>query len=358
MKISDKIYRYPCMGSRNDGLCRLRIFNNKAGKIVALITEIDENPSASITNSIESIVESLIKNYEVPSNTIFIEHYEMGGVSREVFELVTFDGENRPIWESLKRSKVSELVDCSMKEFETPTMSDLRLVNDIGKLRTEINPLLNLPNSHDIKRLKKKFEIEDGKISKLSIQELIDNGASEQDIQNLLKKDLSIFAEVYAHPTEDYICFSEFPVGDGYVDFVVLSGISRMDVILVEVKGAEFNIFNKGHYDKFNSKIESAMHQLRQRMRYITENRNEFRKKIHKIREAVESGSKIYNAFIGPSDHLEVDSNKDINVYTVVIGGRTENDLKESKKRHDRETESIRLDVESWDSWLRKIRRE
>jgi len=341
-----------------DGLCRLRLFNNKENKIVALITEIEENTSATITNSIDTIIESLIKDCFVPSDTIFIEHYENNSMFREAFELVTFDNNNLLQWESLNRSKVSQLLDCNIEELDNSTISIARLVNDIEKLRTEINPLLDLPYSEDKEQLKRFVEIEENKISKQSVEELISLGCNEERIQKLLKKDLSIFAEVYAKPEKDYICFSEFPIDSGFVDFVVFSGISRMDVFLIEVKGAEFNLFNQGHYDKFSSKIEIAMHQIRERISYISRNNKEFRNEIHSIREKVEKGSAIHNSFIGPSDHLEVDSEKDINLYAVVIGGRTVDDITESRKRHDLELSSaIKIKVDSWDTWIRKLKR-
>jgi hypothetical protein len=175
-----------------DGLCRLRLFNNKENKIVAVVTEIEKNTSASITNSIESIIESLIKDCFVPSDTIFIEHYENNGMFREAFELVTFDNNNLPKWESFNRSKVLELLDCNIEELDNSTISNARLVNDIERLRTEINPLLDLPYSKDNEQLKRIVKIEENKISKQSVEELISLGCNEERIQNLLKKDLSI----------------------------------------------------------------------------------------------------------------------------------------------------------------------
>ena len=82
-------------------------------------------------------------------------------------------------------------------------------------------------------------------IRKSELQQLILAGASERQIQSLLKKDLSMLAEVYAHPSYDYICFSEFPVNNGCVDFAIFTGVSWMTVILIEVKGADFNIVNQ-----------------------------------------------------------------------------------------------------------------
>ena len=91
---------------------------------------------------------------------------------------------------------------------------------------------------------------------------------------------------------------------------------------------------------------------------YIYENYEAFRQRVHEIREKVESGETIHNSFQGCFRFLEVDSKKDIKIQSIVIAGRTRDDYKESKKRHDYEFNSFKILVESWDSWLRKLRRE
>ena len=131
-----------------------------------------------------------------------------------------------------------------------------------------------------------------------------------------------------------------------------------MDVILIEVKGADFFLTNAGHYSKISSKVEIAVDQIRDRLRYVYENYEKFKRKVHEIREKVESGQTLYNSFQGLFKFLEVDSKKDIKVQSIIIAGRTRDDYEESKKRHDYEFNSIKIMIESWDSWLRKLRRE
>lgn len=360
MKISDTIYRFPTKGKRKDGLCRMRVFCNKQREIVVVLTDLlDKNTSASITNSIEIITDSLLRDSHVPENSKFIEHYENNGSFRESFDLVSLSKEKPTEWKTLKKSEVIQLTNSDKQEFDDITLNNYRLLNDIERLRAEIAPYSDLPYPEDNQILRRIIEIEDNKISKASIQKLIEEGANEIEFLKLLKKDLSIFAELYAQPKDDYICFSEFPIDKGFVDFVLITGISRMDIFLIEVKGAEFNLFNQSHYDKISSKIEIAMHQIRERLRYITDNLQDFRKEIHNIRESVEGGEKLYNSFMGPCTHLEVDEEKDINLYPIVIGGRTIDDLEESRKRHDYEVNNrLRIKVESWDTWIRKIRRQ
>ena len=41
-------------------------------------------------------------------------------------------------------------------------------------------------------------------------------------IHKLIKEDLSFMADYLAEPYEEYICFSNYPIGDKIADFVVL----------------------------------------------------------------------------------------------------------------------------------------
>lgn len=354
MKITDTIFRYPSSSIfRNDGLCRVRTFVGKNKDIYVLITDIgDKNPSASVTNSIEYIYDALIERGIIPLQSQIIEHYE----NSLSFDLVSFTGS--PNWKSLRLETVLDLLNCDEIELNQKTSSNPRLISEIEKLRYDINPLLDFPYREDPEVVKRRLEIESKSISKDCIAKIIEDGAKEQDILKLLKQDLSLFGEVYSNPSEEYICFSEFPVLNGRVDFAVFTGRSRMNIFLIEVKGANFNLVNRGSYGNFSSKVEEAAGQLRNRLGYIYRNYEEFRKEAHKIRETVESGQMIHNALIGPQGVLQVDPNKDINIYPVLIAGRTVDDLSESKKRQDYENNTNpSLKVETWDTWIRKLRR-
>jgi hypothetical protein len=261
-------------------------------------------------------------------------------------------------WEDIDFNKAKSLTECEDDEFNILTLEDTVLASEIDQIRTIIDPHLDLPYQIESEYLIRQFEIEDNMISKAEMQELVDNNAIEQQLLKALKKDLSIFAEVYARPYDSYICFSEFPINGGFVDFVLLTGVSWMDVFLIEVKGANFNLLNQGFYQKFNAKIEVAIGQIRDRLGYIHRKRDEFRKSIHSIREKVISGESCFNSFIGPDKIERVDKNKDINIHNVIIGGRTIDDLKESKKRYDLEWSfSLPIKLESWDTFVRKLRR-
>ena len=196
-------------------------------------------------------------------------------------------------------------------------------------------------------------------LSKLQIEQLVFAEANERELQTELKKDLSILAEVYAIPKDEFIAFSEFPVGDGCVDFVIFTSRSRMKIILIEVKGADFTFSTKA--GAVAEGINFAAQQLRERFYTILSSYESFRRNAHLIRRSVEAGHQKYNSL--PSSGLKggrllVDSEKDIDVSGVVIGGRTRDDLLESKLKFQMGSSSNPYIIyESWDSWLRKLTR-
>lgn len=360
MKLSDFIYRYSVENNDKDGLCRIRVFVNNRYELIVIITDPGLlNPSTSVTNCIEHIIASLLKKGIVNENAKFIEQFEPTSFTGNDFDTVEIGSNGKPHWSKISKSDLCEVLGSDINELESLISNNERLLDEIEKLRYEINPNLDFISNEEPKIALRRIDIWSKRTSKQDLQELIEQNSGEQKIQNFLKKDLSIFAELYSKPQDDYICFSEFPINDGFVDFAVFTGVSRMDVILVEIKGAEFNLLNKGHYNKFNSKVEIARDQIIKRLEYINKNYNEFRGSVHAIREKVEAGNSIYNSFIGPCNHLEVDSEKDINIQFVIIGGRTVNDKVESNKRHELEnSHSFPIKIESWDTWLRKIRRD
>lgn len=194
-------------------------------------------------------------------------------------------------------------------------------------------------------------------ISKYDIEQLVFAGAGEQQLQAEIKRDLSIMAETYAIPNDEFIAFSEFPIGDGCVDFVIFTSRSRMEIILIEVKGADFNFSNRD--ESVAAPINFAAGQIGDRFYNIRSNYESFRRNVHDIRHSVEAGNQRYNSLIGPKGRLLVDPHKDVNYRGVVIGGRTRDDRLESKLKTKMEftAASPRITYESWDSWLAKLTR-
>lgn len=193
-------------------------------------------------------------------------------------------------------------------------------------------------------------------ISKKDILNLIQINAKELEFQKLLESDMSVLGEAYTIIKDEYICFSQFPIDNGYVDFAIFTGRSKMDIILIEIKGANFFLYNQGFYKKLNEKMNAAIDQINNRLRFIHYNIREFVDYVHKIREKVESGDSIYNSFMGPCKNLEVSKEKDIRIRCIVIGGKTRDDL--SKKRQDyEEITNSQIQIESWETWVRKLKR-
>lgn len=186
------------------------------------------------------------------------------------------------------------------------------------------------------------------------LKELIKNKSTEQDIQKYLKDNLHLIAEHYASSTNEYIIFSEFPIDEGKVDFVIFTDRSRMQIILIEIKGADFSYLTKSN--KTSNVIREAHEQILERFDFIDRNYELFRRKAHEIRQEVEKGKIKYNTLLGSNGFLHVDPNKEIKYRGVVIGGYTTDDILESKKRNQLELDSNRkTQFESWDSFLRKV---
>jgi len=360
MKVIDTVHNYPDgHGGLKRGLCRVRSFVVESRTIV-LLTELDEkNDGMSISNAIERIVQSLEQIGLVIGPATYIEHYEKKDPPRDEFLIVKLSASGRTEWVPVDRQRVIELSGASLDELSDRSESNFRIVSRADYYRFSRDIFAGSPWQGTNSTIKRRIEIADSMVSKSEVELAIISGGNERDIQKLLKKDLSIFAEAYAQPSDEYICFSEFPLSNGVVDFVVFTGRSRMDVVLIEVKGADFNIINSSHYQDFNHKINQAASQMRDRVRAIYIDLEGFRDYVHDLRIRVENGEKIYNSFLGPVSTLEVDPKKDINIRTVLIGGRTVNDRTESAKRHDFERDTVPpVRVESWDTWLRRLRRQ
>jgi hypothetical protein len=251
------------------------------------------------------------------------------------------------------------LTECDENEFEKRSMDILSIKRLIEKKRYEINPFINNQYLKAPEYVKREIEIQENAISKKRLKELIDASASERELGALLKKDLSLIAEIYSSPNDEYIVFSEFPIGERRVDFAIFSSRSTMNVTFIEIKGADFNLKKRGHYDNFNAKIEEANSQIRNHRKYIYNDYESFRKELHIVRKKAESGENIYNAFLAPKRELQVDPDKNVNIRFVIVAGRTpENDIEESDLRYQFGRDNRDVELLSWDSWIRRLRRD
>lgn len=368
MKKSDFLFLHHNLSSISGySIFRFRLFSNKSN-LFAVITDlfVPERLGGpfgqSITNSIESVVNQLTYEGFICSNsTRIIEHYENcffdNGTCHNEFDLVEFNSIHGTNWRSLSHAKILDLLDCDHSEFANPTLNDYTKQDQFVRLKSLLPPdkfscFGNHEQNLEFERIRKVMK------PKEVLDKLINENASERTLQNFLKQDLSFFGEVYSCPTYEYICFSEFPVGDtGKVDFAVFTGRSRMDVYLIEVKGADISLLTNDARPKVRAIINSGIQQLEDRETYINNHYEEFRKEVHQIRQAVEHGSKLYNSFPGALLPLQVDPNKDIKVHYVLIAGRSGDDHVDSSFRHRKEYHTILTHLETWDSFSKKLRR-
>jgi len=314
--------------------------------------------SASVTNSVESIYEALLFEGLIPENIEIFEHREDSGY--ESFQRVTIPQATQTEWIRYDRANFCKKYEINAKEFFVKTEKDARLMPQISMLAHKQNPFRHFPNPPDPHKEKRRLVIEDKMITKSKLLCMIEKNATEQELLKVLKTDLSIFAEQYVQYEDEYICFSEFPIGNaGNADFVLFSGRSWMCVTLIEVKGADFQLMaNRSGYNTFSAKIDIAQKQLSDKNGYIHRNYQAFCKEMHKIRRKVENGKRVYNSLLGPEGQLYVDPEKDITVRYVIIGGRTVDDLEESGKRYDfHNMTNPNIHLETWDSWLKKLSR-
>jgi len=125
---SDYIHPYKSAGGR-PAQCRVRIYlpDDVRDVPVVICSELPNNPGGSITNSVEVIAAEVIRNNELPTPLVWVEHWpkeSTGG--EETFELVVFSsyeveerapylGEKRArietaTWKRLDRATVETLV--------------------------------------------------------------------------------------------------------------------------------------------------------------------------------------------------------------------------------------------------------
>lgn len=353
MKISDFIFKFKSFGMRKDGLCRVRLFVNTQKEIICVLTDIDSMSNAPYLDTVyNTVIQSLNENGYIIDCQTYILHDDYDN------SMVVID-EHVNKQRHLSKKQIEALTECDENEFAKKSIDEFSIRMQIEKKRYEINPFINNQYLKTPEYVKRKIEIQENAISKKQLKELIDAGASERELDSLMKKDLSLIAEIYSYPKDEYIVFSEFLLGEKRVDFAIFSGRSTMDVTFIEIKGADFNLKKRGHYDSLNSKIEEANSQIRNHRKYIYDDYKSIREKLHDIRKKAESGNNICNAFLSPKKYLQVDSNKNVNIRFVIIAGRTpENDIEESDLRYQFGRDDRDVELFSWDSWIRRLSRD
>lgn len=279
MKISDFIFKFKSFRMREDGLCRVRLFVNTQKETICVLTDIDSMSNAPYLDTVcDTVIQLLNENGYIIDCQIYILHDECDA------SMVVID-EHGNEQRHLSKKQIEALTECDENEFAKKSIDEFSIRMQIEKKRYEINPFINNQYLKTPEYVKRKIEIQENAISKKQLKELIDAGASERELDALMKKDLSLIAEIYSYPKDEYIVFSEFLLGEKRVDFAIFSGRSTMDVTFIEIKGADFNLKKRGHYDSLNSKIEEANSQIRNHRKYIYDDYKSIREKLHDIRK-------------------------------------------------------------------------
>lgn len=164
------------------------------------------------------------------------------------------------------------------------------------------------------------------------------------------------FWEENGQAHEEYICFSNYPIGDKIADFVVLTSRSKMKVCIVEVKGADFKTVKANHYQGLNVHMNDAITQLKNHMEYINRNYSSFRTQIHEDKDKAINEEYSGNYLVGPRKNLLVDPQKDIDVKYIAIGG-VEREDKSIEESHEivKCKPADNLEIASWNSFVRKL---
>jgi hypothetical protein len=166
---------------------------------------------------------------------------------------------------------------------------------------------------------------------------IVAGGATRRELQGVLESDPSLVAEVYADPADAYLFFAPFPIDGVCADIALLSGRSATEVTLLEIKGTSSTVgpADAARMEARLASIESHAAAVRRRMRGI--------------RTRVERGERLYGVSTGPLGTLASDPAGPIHVRLVMIGGRMTHLVPQPHSR-------IRL--ETWESWLRHLRRD
>lgn len=359
MKITDFIFKYETArwSIARVGICRVRIFSNSQNQIYVVLTELDENPGSSVTNTLEEILRQLLATQKIPSAAGVIDHSPSSLGLREDFSLVSTSEKGNICWQALSLSAVRKLTECAEDEF-CDYKSDARVLKEIsctlngGESVKEI-VCRELPEVSE-----RRLEILQTRRSKEELFALLESAPSERELAAFLRSDMSLLGEVYAVVGEEYICFSEFPIAGKRVDFAVFSGRSRMRVHLIEIKGAKDGLRYKDYYKGFRKTVQDCRQQLIYEKNLIDANYEACRKYVYSVLDAVKSGQRPYGAFTGPKFRLQVDPEKDVHFIYVSIAGRTVESVSDSRLRHMHDQSfGFSIQTETWDSWCEKLTR-
>ena len=85
LTVDNPHFDYPAGAYPRAGRCHVRVYDQGAGECVVVLTDLgDENPGASVTNAVETIVTTAVRRYALdPIRLTVVEHYD-DRLTREV----------------------------------------------------------------------------------------------------------------------------------------------------------------------------------------------------------------------------------------------------------------------------------
>jgi len=123
MKIKDSLYRYPGLGGTM-ARAHLRVYDHE-GSVVAIVGELTDNPSTSITNSAERVCYLLRTEYG--PGVIVVQYYPGGKVT---WSTVISPPSPKPAWGPLTQAEAEMLAGEPLK---TWAEADYTTANLTGK---------------------------------------------------------------------------------------------------------------------------------------------------------------------------------------------------------------------------------
>ncbi len=110
----DEIFHYKVKANSFPAKCRVRINSN-----TVVATELLNNQGMSITNAFEEVAMLVCQFYKIPiAQLVWLEHYPQRADINETFDTVEFQTVHNcpanPIWKPISRTKVEELIGCSL----------------------------------------------------------------------------------------------------------------------------------------------------------------------------------------------------------------------------------------------------
>ena len=90
--------------------CHLRVFRHPDRPVIAIATELANNPGTSITNALPTLAQQICTAFDIDSEVLlWVEHYTADDVAEESVEAVEFRPGWQPAWVPMTRERIEEL---------------------------------------------------------------------------------------------------------------------------------------------------------------------------------------------------------------------------------------------------------